>query len=153
MTGVLQGIGKQVYPLINLFIGLIAKVIVTWTLVGNTEVNVMGAPLGTLSAYIIAAALDFYCLKKFTGISLDGRQIIAKPLISSLIMGVVVAGAYYGLMALSGSNTLSTLLGILVGVISYGMLVIRTKTILRDELMELPMGTRLVKICDKLNIW
>ena len=153
MTGILQGIGKQVYPVVNLFIGLVFKVVVTWILVGTPAVNVIGAPLGTMAAYIIAVSLDYYCLKKYTQVTLDGKLLIVKPLISAVAMGVIVAGVYYGLMALTGSNTLATLVAILAGVASYGFMVIKTKTILREEALELPMGGKLVSLGDKLNIW
>ena len=153
MTGILQGVGKQTYPVINMFIGLIVKVAVTWILVGNEDINIVGAPLGTIAAYLIAAGLDFYCVKKFTGARFDGRLLIVKPLISSIVMGAIVAGAYYGLMAAIGSNTMATLVSILVGICVYGSMVIKTKTILREELIGMPMGGKLVSICDKLNIW
>ena len=153
MTGILQGVGKQVFPVINMFIGLVVKVLVTWILVGNAEINVVGAPLGTIAAYIIAVILDYHCVKKFTGGRFDGRLLVTKPLVASLVMGVIVLGAYHGLMALVGSNTLATLVGIAVGVVVYGLMVIKTKAINREELIAFPMGGRLAGICDRLKLW
>lgn len=153
MTGILQGVGRQVYPVINMFIGLIVKVALTWILVGNADINVVGAPLGTIAAYIIAVSLDFYCVRKFTGARFNIGKLIVKPLISSLIMGVLVFGAYKALMALTSSNTLATLLAILVGVIVYGLMIVRTKAIERDELLGMPAGGKLVALCDRLRLW
>lgn len=153
LTGILQGIGKQIYPVVNMFFSLIIKVIVTWLLVGNPDINVVGAPLGTIAAYIIAVSLDFYCVRKFTGARFNIGKLIVKPLISSLIMGVLVFGAYKALMALTSSNTLATLLAILVGVIVYGLMIVRTKAIERDELLGMPAGGKLVALCDRLRLW
>ena len=47
----------------------------------------------------------------------------------------------------------STLVAILVGVVVYGLMVLRTKTILREEMMNISMGRKLVSICDKLRLW
>ena len=153
MTGILQGVGKQIWPVINLFIGLLFKVVVTWILVGTTAVNIMGAPLGTMSAYVIATALDTYCLRKFTGASVNIRLLIVKPLLSSIIMGAAVIAVYHGLMAVVSSNTVATLLAIIAGVLVYGVMVIKTKAISRDELLEISIGRRVVRICDRLKLW
>lgn len=153
MTGILQGVGRQVFPVINLFIGLMVKVAVTWILVGTQAVNVVGAPLGTLAAYLIAGGLDMYCLCRFTGARLPVRLLLTKPLASALVMGVVVWGVYKGIFALAGSNTLATLIAIAIGALVYGVMIVKTRTILRDEMMEISFGRRIAVICDRLRLW
>lgn len=153
MTGMLQGIGKQMFPVINRSIGLVIKVFVTWTLVGMPAVNVVGAPIGTMAAYIIACALNLYCLKRFAGIKINVNLLIAKPLISSLVMGVVVFGVYKGLFALLSSNTLATLIAIVAGVVVYGLMVVKTRTIVKEEVLEMPAGQKIARLIDKLNLW
>ncbi|MBQ9061078.1 MAG: polysaccharide biosynthesis protein [Firmicutes bacterium] len=153
LTGILQGTGKQVYPVINLFIGLLVKVVLTWILVGNSTVNVVGAPLGTMAAYLIACGLDLACVIRFTGVRLPLDLMIVRPLLSTVVMGVCVFGAYKGLFALLGSNTVAALAAILVGVIVYGLMILKTKTILRDEMMEISFGRKLAAICDRLHLW
>ena len=153
MTGILQGVGKQGYPVINLFIGLLFKVVLTWVLVGQPEINVVGAPLGTMAAYLIAAALDLICVIRFTSVKLPFHLMITKPFVSAAVMGIFVWGAYKGLVWLTGSNTLSTLAAIVIGVAVYGVMIIRTKTILREEMMELSIGRKLVSVGDRLHLW
>ncbi len=153
LTGVLQSIDKQVFPVINLFIGLLVKVVLTWVLVGTKAVNVVGAPLGTMAAYLIAAALDLFCVLRFTGVKLSLRQMVVKPFISSAVMGACVFGAYKGLLLLIGSNTVATLAAILIGVVVYGLMIIKTRTIQRDEMMDLSIGRKLVAVCDRLRLW
>ena len=153
MTGVLQGVGRQIWPVINLFIGLLFKVAVTWILVGTETFNVVGAPLGTMAAYLIAGGLDLYCLRRFTGTKLDLKLMILKPFLSALVMGVVVAGVYYGLVTLTSSNTLSTLLSIVAGALVYGLMIVRTKSIGREELMEISFGRKLAGLFDRLRLW
>jgi len=58
MTGILQGLTKQNWPVINLAIGIAIKIIVTWVLVGIGSINIVGAAVGTLCAYLTAATLD-----------------------------------------------------------------------------------------------
>ena len=153
MTGILQGVGKQVYPVINLFLGLLAKIVLTWILVGIPAVNVVGAPLGTMAAYLIAGTLDFICVLRFTRVHISFKQMILKPLLSAAVMGVIVFFVYKGLMAALPSNTAATLLSIIIGAVVYGLMIIRTKTIQRDEMMEISVGRKLAAVCDRLKLW
>lgn len=153
MTGILQGVGKQVFPVINLFIGLLFKVVITWILVGTPAVNIIGAPLGTIAAYLVAGSLDMYWMVRFTKVRLPLRQMIVKPLLSAAVMGVIVYLAYRGLAGFISSNALITMITILLGVVVYGLMVIKTRTIQREEMLEIAIGRKVVAVCDRLRLW
>ena len=152
-TGALQGIGKQVIPVINFFISVLIKFASTWMLVSIPSVNVVGAAIGNTVAYILASMLDIAALKKFSGVKLSVKMIIVKPLISALVMGAVVFFAYKGLFMLLGSNGIATIISVFVGIAVYGIMVLKTKTIERDEMMSLSAGRKIAAICDKLRLW
>lgn len=97
--------------------------------------------------------LDLIAVKKYSGVRFSLSLTVLKPLISAVVMGVIVVLGYKGLYAVTSSNGLSTLVAILVGVVVYGLMVLRTKTILREEMMNISMGRKLVSICDKLRLW
>lgn len=153
LTGILQGIGKQGFPVINLFLGLIVKVVLTWILVGIPQINVVGAPLGTMAAYLIAGGLDLFFVLRFTKVRLSAGAMFLKPLLSSAVMGVAVFLVYKGCTMIGAGNAPATLLAIVCGVVVYGLMVIRTKTILRDEMMSISFGRKIARICDKLRLW
>ncbi len=153
MTGALQGIGKQHIPVINLCFGVLAKFAVTWTLTAVPSVNVKGAAIGSASAYLIAMILDLAALKKYSGVKFDAPVAVKKPLISSIVMGVIVALIYAGINALTGSNSISTVISIFAGVIVYGLMILKTRAISRDELMTISAGRKLAVICDRLKLW
>jgi len=153
MTGALQGIGKQTLPVRNLFIGVVVKLIITWALTATPALNIKGAAIGTISAYIIAAILDLYALKKYSGVKLNVKLIIVKPLVSSVVMGVVVFAAYKVIFAVLGSNGTATILSVFVGIAVYVLMVLRTKTIEREEMMSISAGRKLAAVCDKLKLW
>lgn len=48
MTNLLQAIGKPSAPVKNIAVGALIKIIVNYILVGIPEINIMGAPIGTL---------------------------------------------------------------------------------------------------------
>lgn len=152
-TGALQGIGKQGIPVRNLFIGIIVKLILTWVLTAIPAINVMGAAIGTIVAYVVAATLDYMALRKYTGVKLSVKLTVIKPLVSAVVMGVIVFAGYKVLFMVLGSNGTATLLSVAIGVVVYGLMVLKTKTIVRDELMSISIGRKLAVICDKLRLW
>lgn len=153
MTGGLQGIGKQMIPVRNLFIGVVVKFIITWTLTAIPVINVLGAAIGTVVAYFIAATLDVISLRKYTKVNFPMVTIFVKPLISSAVMGIVAVALYKLCYMITGSNGMSTIIAILLAIIVYGLMVLRTKAVTRDEVKNMPMGNKLVSICDKLKLW
>ena len=153
MTGALQGIGKQHIPVINMCIGIAAKFIITWTLTAVPVFNVKGAAVGSAVAYLIAMTLDLIALKKYSGVKFAVGITVIKPLISSLVMGALVLVVYKLLFMLAGSNLIATAVSILAGVVVYGLMILKTKAIERDELMTISMGRKLAAICDKLKLW
>ncbi|MDO4545335.1 MAG: polysaccharide biosynthesis protein [Bacillota bacterium] len=153
MTGALQGIGKQMVPVVNLLIGVVVKFIVTWILTAVPEINVAGAAVGTASAYLVAAVLDLIALKRYTGVKFAVSSTVIKPLISSVVMGVLVYFVYQGVYLLLGSNGIATILAVIFGVGVYGLMILRTKAVTREEILNLSKGRKIVALCDKLKLW
>lgn len=153
MTGALQGIGKQHVPVINLCIGVIVKFIVTWSLTAVPVINVKGAAIGSAIAYFIAMLLDLIALKKYSGVKFRIGITVIKPMISSLVMGVVVLVLYKLVYIWAGSNTLATMISIIAGILVYGIMILRIKAIERNELMEISIGRKIVSVCDRLRLW
>ena len=152
MTGILQGLTKQNWPVINLAIGIAIKIIITWILVGIHSINIVGAAIGTLCAYLTAATLDYLCVRRFTGVRIPVKQTVIKPAVSAIVMAVVVYGAYK-LFMFTGHNSIATVLAILVGACVYGVMIIKTKAITRDEVVAIKFGGKIAKIGDKLRLW
>ena len=50
-TSIMQGIGHYIRPIINLFIGCIIKIILTFVLVPMANINIYGAVIASISAY------------------------------------------------------------------------------------------------------
>jgi len=149
LTGVLQGVGKQMIPVRNLVIAVIVKIIITWVLTGIYSVNILGAATGTVCAYAIAATLDIIAVKKYTGTHFSFMKTVVKPFISCAVMGIGTWGSYQLLFNLLDGSRLATVGAILIAVAIYAVMIFVTKTITREDLINLPKGTKLVKIYDK----
>ncbi|MCI8631518.1 MAG: polysaccharide biosynthesis protein [Firmicutes bacterium] len=148
LTGVLQGVGKQFIPVINMCFGAVAKVGLSYWLTGIPEINVKGAAIGTVAAYIIASVLNLMAVKHFTGTKFDFMMIYGKPGISALVMGAVAWSMQRVLAGFAG-NALSTLIAIGLAALTYGLMLLKTKAIAENEIKMLPKGDKLAKIVGK----
>ncbi|NLY44472.1 MAG: polysaccharide biosynthesis protein [Tissierella sp.] len=151
LTSMLQGLGKPLIPVVNLFIGALFKVALTYTLTVIPSLNIKGAAISTVVAYMIASILDLISLSVITKMKFKYLDTFVKPLISSIGMAVMVRISYLGLLGIVGSN-LSTLLSVVVGVIVYVILLIITGTITNEDLVLLPKGDKIAKKLDKFNL-
>lgn len=94
LTGILQGVDKQMLPVKNLAIGAVGKLVLTYVLVGIRPINVSGGPIGTIAAYVIATVLNHRDLQKQLGIRIDYIETYAKPGFCSVLMGLAAFAAY-----------------------------------------------------------
>lgn len=151
LSAILQGIGKPMVPAINLFIGAVAKVILTYTLTAIPSINIYGAAISTVVAYAIAAILDIISIRVYSKVNMSVKDIFVKPFISALGMGISARLAYIGLIGLVGGK-LGTILAIIIGAIVYVILLVLTGSITSEDLNLLPKGDKIAKRIDKFKI-
>lgn len=152
LTSILQGLGRPIIPVVNLFIGAAVKVVLTYTLTTIPSINIKGAAISTVAAYGIAAILDIVCLVYISKIKFEYKDIFIKPLISSMIMAIIVSLSYLVLFNVVGGR-LSTVLSVLIGAAIYGILLIITGTITEEDFQLLPNGMAISKKLEKFKIF
>lgn len=145
MTGCIQGHGKPNIPVINLFIGALIKIISMYFLMKNPSINIYGAAVSTVLCYAVAGILDLVYLIRITEMKLDIYDVLIKPVISTVVMGVIV----YFVLLFSGkvfSNTVSTLLSVFIGAVVYFILLFALKAFNDEELSLIPGGKIIKKL-------
>lgn len=152
LSSSLQGIGKMTLPVINLFIGAVVKVVVTFILVGIPALNINGAAIGSVLAYLSAGLLNYRGLRKYADVDLDLKSIFLKPLYASLIMGVCAIGVYKLVFMIHPGNTTATGLAIIAAVIIYFVMVFLTGAVTKEELELVPKGDLIYRIAVKMHL-
>lgn len=133
-TSIMQGVGHYIRPIINLFIGCLIKIILTYLLVSIKEINIYGAIIGSISAYLVSTILNIASLKKKIKISININKIFIKPFIASGAMMIGVMYSYYFLLRKTESNGLSCLISIFLGIIIYMILIIILRVFTINEI-------------------
>ncbi len=146
VTGVLQGIGRVKVPVMGAILGAIVKVILNAFLIRIPSINVLGAVLSTTGCYAVASIFNLVMLSHIMRVRIDLLASLLKPLCGSVVMGGVCFAAYKGLFALFNSNTIATIIAILIAVIVYGLVMLLIGGIKEEDLLSMPMGSRLVRM-------
>ena len=135
-------------PVINLFIGALVKIVLTYTLTGVQDINVKGAAIGTVGAYVVASALNIIAVKRITGVKFDMMLTFVKPVVSALVMSGAVWTSYRIIFGFFG-NALSTIVAILIGAVVYCAMLFVTKSIRKDELKAFPKGGKILSMINR----
>ena len=146
LTGILQGVGKQYVPVINLLIGGVVKVVLMLTLMRNPAIEIQGAAISTVACYTVAGVLDAIYLIRFTKLKLNVRNTFIKPLVAALVMGAAVYVSYALIYAKFASNTLATVGAILIGISLYLTGVIWMQMFSAEDFALMPGGSTLAKL-------
>ena len=142
---VLQGVGHTWLPAISALCGLIVKVPINHFLIYDVRFNVTGVVISTVVCYFVASAINLVFIKRYVGFAIDIKGAALKPLISSLIMGVVCFAVYRGL-SVAVPSQLAVLVSITCGVITYLIMQIVQKGIEQSEITVIPMPAKLKQL-------
>ncbi|MBX7340856.1 putative polysaccharide biosynthesis protein [Clostridium chauvoei] len=123
-TSILQGTGHYIRPVINLFIGCLVKVVLTLVLVPIPSINIYGAVIASVSAYIVATVLNLISVKTKMKSRLDFYGSFIKPTIAALVMIIGVLLTYGYTINKITSEGFSCIISIFVGMIIYGIAIL-----------------------------
>ena len=148
MTGALQGMGRQSWPVWSLLAGGILKVVSNYIFLSMPKVNILGASISNVVCYGVAGIIDTVLVLKVTGLRVRIWDMFLKPLVCSLTMGAAVYLAYRGLSALH-PGSIATIASVLVGVGAYLLMAIKTRLFTSEELDSIPGGGKLKRFLKK----
>lgn len=144
-NSVLQAIGRIYTPLKLIIAGSFIKLTINWLLISIPEINILGAPLGTLFCYLFIMLTGILIIAVETNININLLSIIIKPTISALIC---CASAKLLIKQLEKSMyyTISTLISIMFGIVIYIVFLVILKGFGESELELLGNNSKLNKL-------
>lgn len=149
-NSIMQAHGKVQLPIYTMLLGGVVKIVLNYMLVGREDINIKGAPVGTLVCYVLIAAVNLVFVNSLLEQKLSYIRIFVKPVLASSAMGAA-AWASHGLLSrfLSGSyakDCLATLLSVCVAVLVYGVLVICLRMVKKEDLRMVPHGDQIARL-------
>lgn len=135
--GSLQGMGKIFVPAISVLAGGAVKVVCNLVLIPIPEINIYGAPIGSIACQAIAFFVSYSVLRKNLSMNLPLGKYFVKPFAAAVAMGAAV-WAVYRLIAGMG-NAAATVISIGVGVVIYFGMIAVLRVFSREELSSIPV--------------
>ena len=86
-NSIMQAHGKVQLPIYTMLLGGAVKVGINYVLVGNPDINIKGAPIGTLVCYGLIALVNLVIVWRLLEDKPNYLKIFVKPLLASAIMG------------------------------------------------------------------
>lgn len=153
ISGSLQGLGKVLTPATGLLVGCVAKIILNIVLIRQPSINIYGAAISSIACQIIAFAICFTVLAKHLTIKISLMKYIIKPVVSGLVMMAAAWAVHRGMIMLVHSNLIAVITAIAVAAILYFALVFSLKVLTKEEIIDLPAGTKIYGFLQKIHLY
>ncbi len=148
---ILQGIGKERLPLIFMLIGAGVKLVINYIFVAIPSFNIQAAPYGSLVCYIVIMIIDIIAINKFAQIRINLYSTFILPIACGILCGLGAKFSYFVFDILL-SERLATVCAIGVAVIIYGVAILLTKGITKNDFLMVPKGEKIAKVLEKLRL-
>ena len=149
-NAILQATGHAVIPVVHMVAGGMVKVIVNYFLVGNPDINIVGAPIGTNLCYIVILVLNLVSIRKIIKIRYNAVGLLIKPFISVAAMAAVVLALRNITSGLG--NTVSTILTIAGAGITYAVVLLAIGGMTEEDVQMLPKSHKLIPLMKKYKL-
>ena len=151
ITSMLQGVGAVSLPLKLYIIAMAIKVATNYLFVSMVTINIRGAAVGSLVAYLFVCIVGMYFLIKKSGVVPDFINTTLKPLIGAIACAASAFGAYTLLRSFIGPS-IACILAILVAAVVYLFVLLVIRTFSAQEIEMLPKSKNIVTILEKLHL-
>ena len=147
-NAMMQAHGHPTIPVINVFVGGLAKLAIIFLLTGNPAINILGAPVGTVTCYLIITVLNLISMGRVVEHPPAVIRNLIRPFIAAGVMGVCARGVWWALknVAAIDSRLILCALPVMVGVVVYVVAAVALKVITREDCLLLPKGEKIAKI-------
>lgn len=150
-TGILQGLGQMKQPLVNCSIALVLHLILLYLLLTVGNLNIYAVVYANIAFALIVCILNGISIKRFIGYKQEFYKTFIVPAIASVIMGFAAFIIYSFFNAFAG-NTVGTFMGIIAGVVVYGVGMVAFHGITIEELSMFPKGHLIIKMLRRMGL-
>ncbi|MCD8241334.1 MAG: polysaccharide biosynthesis protein [Lachnospiraceae bacterium] len=151
-NGILQGMDKMRLPVIHAAISLALHVGLLVGLIMLTDLNIHTVVWANIFFAFLMCVLNSRSIAKYMRYRQEFLRTFLVPIAASAVMGLVAWAVYHGLYAALGSNTLATLVAIVVAVLVYAVALLLLKGLKEEEILAFPKGRTLLRVVKKLHL-
>lgn len=144
-NAILQSFGRATRPVIDMAVGGVVKIVLSYVLIGIPQVAAMGSAISTVVSYVVMVVLNVFALRSSLP-KMDSVVKTALPLVlASAVMGEVSYGAYW-LLTWVVSPRVAVIPAILVAILVYALCAVLFKGVGYEDVAALPKGHTLARL-------
>jgi stage V sporulation protein B len=148
-NSILQGMGRLRYPVMHAIVGIIVYCIFDFWVMYYTNFGVYTLAVGYMIFPFTVGLLNEFRIGFEAAYKQEWLKTFILPVVFSALMAVISYFAYEGLLFLVDNELISLIGSIIIGAVVYGVMMILSRTISREEMLEFPMGGRIVRFIEK----
>lgn len=152
-NSILQGLDKMTAPAKNAAISLGIHLLAVLVMLIVFKWGIYALVFSNVVFSLCMCILNMKDVYKASGFKQDFRTCYIKPLLAAVIMGIVAFAANRLLNALIPGRYIANALSIMIAMFVYAVAVIRVGTLSEADMLALPMGGRLLRLCKKYRIF
>lgn len=148
-NALLQAHGFAHLPVVNMLLSGITKLAVVYILVGNPNIGILGAPIGSVLSYTAIATLNLLSIRRVVAQKPALLLNLLRPILPAGLMGIAVLCCNIILTHILGADASRVILcgvPIVVGVLVYIVGIALFKTVKREDCLLLPKGEKIAKL-------
>lgn len=144
-NAMLQSFGRTTRPVVDMAVGGVVKIALSYVLAGIPEINVMGSAISTVVSYFVIMILNLIAIRGSLP-NMDSVVGTALPmLVSAGLMGVASYGAFLGLEKVFPAR-LALIPAIAVAVAVYAVCVVLFRGVDYEDICMLPKGEAIARL-------
>jgi len=155
-NAILQAVGKATKPVTNACIALAVQTAIAAVLLFVTNWGIYCLPIAVTVYSLMMCILNGITVKKATGYRQEWVNTFLLPFWAAVVMGVVVAGVYYGLMQVLEdgwmTNAVSIAAAVVLGMLVYFAAALKFGAMKKNELQAMPGGRTMVVLAQRMHL-
>ena len=159
-NAVLQSIGRMSLPLVSASAALAVQTIVLVVLIRYTKLSVYALVIVSILYSILIFLLNEFFLHRYLRVQDDVINMYVKPIAAALIMGSMAFSVYHlcawilqkiGMKREYFINLVAVIPALIVAVLVYFFILIRSGALTEGEILQLPKGQSMVRVLRRLR--
>lgn len=152
-TGILQGVGMTITPMLNMLFSAVVKVFFVWQLTAIPAYNIVGAAWASDINFAVAALLNIFFLIRYTNFRFPTLPFL-KITLAAVIMGITTRIFHDYVSTFSVSLVVSAILNMTLAMFVYVIILLFLGEFSEAELLKIPLlGGKLVRILKSIKVW
>lgn len=151
-NSVLQGIDLMRKSVTHSAISLAIHTVLVYVMLEYLNMGVYGLVIGNVTFALVVCVLNWIAIGKELHYKQEIKTTFLLPLLAALVMGAATIVTYKGIYHVVRSNTLTLLVTVPLAMAEYGILILLLGAVTEKELVDMPFGRKLLRLCKKLHL-